>query len=274
MHGQPKVFHWIGNSAPTLYWDDPANWAEGAYPNDAEAIAIFANALTQDTTIIIRQDIRLAHFWFNDKHSYTIAPDPSAPADNQPKLIFDTERPYATTFFHGDNAADHFINAIITHSCHWGFPGRTTPAGAYLTTLHLNGPISNYKEAKRASVQVHGRLKFELNAVNTFTGPVVVTGGGEVAANRNGAIPDGTTIYIEEGGKIAAPDGVVIKTRKLRVDGRVMEEGLYHADGPSPDLGPLSAAGSFDAGALSTANKIYPLSNVVGGGAILVTPAA
>lgn len=277
MANKPKVYNWIGNSAPTLYWDDPNNWAEGEYPNQPEAIVIFADTLTQDTTILLRRDIRLAHFWFGeDKYSYTIAAEKIAgqPPENEPKLILDTGRPYATAFIDSQNKVDHSINAMITHSCYHGFPHRIAPVDNYVTTIHFNGAISNYKDVKRASVQVYGRLNFKLNAVNSFTGPVVVKNDGEVHATKNGAIPDGTSIYLEDAGKIAADDGILIKAGTLRVDGRVMEDGLYHAEGVNPDILMLGNLGGFYANEIASANKIKPLPNIVGNGAILVATTA
>src|SRR5258707_15414961 len=109
MANRPRIFNWGGTSAPTLYWDDPNNWQEGEYPNQPEAIAVFADTLTQDTTILIRQDIRLAHFWFSEeKYSYTIAAETpiGQPLENQPKLILDTARQFSTSFFDNRNMVD------------------------------------------------------------------------------------------------------------------------------------------------------------------------
>lgn len=49
MTSTPKVFNWIGNQSPVAYWDDASNWAEGEYPNQKEAIAVFSKTANQAT---------------------------------------------------------------------------------------------------------------------------------------------------------------------------------------------------------------------------------
>ena len=274
MADRPRVFNWIGNSAPTLYWDDPNNWEGREYPNHPEAIAIFADTLTQDTTILIRQDIRLAHFWFSEeKYSYTIAAEVAAgqPPESQPKLILDTARQFSTSFFDNRNMVDHTIAAMINHSCHFGFPDRNPRImnPDYMSTLHFNGEISNYKDPDRASLQVYGRSRFQLNAANTFKGPVIVLNNGEVRATKNGAIPDGTPITLENQGRIGADDGVLIRAGSLRVDGQDMGSGLYHADGLAPNIPMFSNLLGIESNEL-TENGINSIPNITGKGAILV----
>lgn len=279
MFTRPKTYNWIGNNATTLFWDDPNNWAEGDFPNSREAVAIFANALTQNTTILLRQDIRLAQFWFcEEAFSYTIAPDKDAyvAEEKEPRLIMDTAEQFSTSFFDLDNKVDHFINAIITHSCHWGFPGRVFPGthvreDRFITTLHFNREITNYKDPERASLQIYGRLRFQLNAVNSFRGPVIIKDQGQINVSKNGGIPDNTPIFLEKGGKILMNEGILINASKLNIDGKDMDAGIYFS--PDADLDIIELTDKkIIASEFIRDNKLQAKSidNILGKGMILV----
>ena len=73
---RPRTYNWIGTADENMYWDDPNNWAEGAYPDHPEATAVFADALTRNVNVILRKDVFVANLWFSEQqHSYTIRPE-------------------------------------------------------------------------------------------------------------------------------------------------------------------------------------------------------
>jgi hypothetical protein len=230
----PQTFNWKGSDAENLYWDDPSNWEEGKYPDQKDAIVIFSNSISSDTTILLRKDIHLGKFWISEKHSLTFEskPEVGTTAD----FYLETSNQFSPIFIDRDNLGDirfaklgpHFF-----HSCYFGQThrdlalGKPIPSGARATTIHMDSVIGNYKDPERASLQVFGHLTFELNSANTFKGPVVAKDNGQVRAMVEGAIPDQTPIAIANGGSVYAEDGVLIKTSELNVDGKLLKPGLY-----------------------------------------------
>lgn len=266
MRSTPKVFNWIGNQSPVAYWDDASNWAEGEYPNQKEAIAVFSKTANQATKIILREDIHLAQMWFNEEHSLTFESDTSQDyyeEEDCPKLIFETSHQFSTLFIDKDNKADHVLAVRwINHSCCFLVPDRlrngfptpdiNRPDEDDITTIHFDGMVRNYKDPERASLQVFGHLKVQLNASNTFKGPVVAANGGEVRVMVDGAIPNDNPIVIENGGKLFIEEGVTIKASQLRLDGKMLSPGAYFSDSYSSDE--ISALSSNEISGQQVAN--------------------
>lgn len=277
---KPKTFNWIGNSSDTLYWDDPENWAEGEYPNQKDAIAIFANSVRQDTSILIRKDIHFAQMWFSEKHPITFDSDPetTTPSGDQPNFFLETSNQFSTLFIDRDNKGDHVFNRHVFHSCYFYQAhrdlslGKPIPPDTHITTLHYNGEIGNYKDPERASLQAYGHLKVQLNAVNSFIGPVVAKYGGEIRAMKNGAIPKGTPITLEHGGNLFAGEGVLVNASELRVDGVALEAGIYRNEKNELDSFEINEMKHLSDRELEKSKKMTtkPLSNIKGKGSIIV----
>tara|TARA_B110001450_G_C17615355_1_gene479053 strand:+ start:571 stop:1419 length:849 start_codon:yes stop_codon:yes gene_type:complete len=275
----PKVYNWVGGDSSTLYWDEPSNWAEGEYPNQKEAIAVFANSAQRDTTILLRKDIHLAQMWFSEKHSLTFSSESDGNTLDglSPKILLETSNQFSTLFVDKDNLADHRFGAWILHSCCFlvahrdrnGLPDAdlNRPADETINTIHFEGGIGNYKDPERASLQVFGYQKAQLNGINRFKGPVVIANGGEVKVMVNNAIPDGTPITLNNGGAIFAEEGVYIKASELIVDGKIQEPGIYH--GKNFDV---EAIEKLKKTKLFRSKKVntMAISNIKGNGAIFV----
>lgn len=271
MFTKPKIFNWVGSDSAEQFWDDPQNWAEGEVPNQKEAVAIFENSAKRDTTILLRQDVHLAQMWFNEQHSLTFeaAPSQNSLEENGPKFLFETSNQFSILLVDANNRGVHTFGRWILHSCIFGqrsrvIPG-TLPVDDFTTTIHFNGNVGNYKDPERASLQVFGRLNFQLNGVNKFKGPVVVHGEGQIRAMVDGAIPDNSPIALEGGGSLYLAEGVRINTGAFRVDGLALEPGVY-----CNDRAQLSAAASSAAKDVNLAVK--PLTNLEGTGVIVVAP--
>lgn len=233
---RPRVYNWIGKSASVFYWDDPANWAEGIFPNHPEATVLFKDAIDRDTTILLRRDIQIANLWFSEKtFSYKIEAEGDPEAS---KITFMTGQQLANITLDEDNRATHEINSTILHSCKklWGPGWRTVspspapnPVPRNLSTLRLGGKIANYKEAPRASLNIDGYINVEIRGANEFIGPVVVNRGTLSVASSN-SIPEGTVMLLYHPGCVVIEKGVVISVRRFSIDGRDLPSGSYDAD--------------------------------------------
>ena len=270
MFTKPKVYNWIGSDATNQYWDDNQNWAEGEVPDQKEAIVIFENSVKHDTKILLRRDIHLAQMWFNEQHSLTFgseAPE-SLLSEQGPKFLFETSNQFSILLVDANNRGMHTYSPWILHSCIFGQRSRVIPGSIltddFTTTIHIDGNLGNYKDPERASLQVFGRLIFQLNGANSFKGPVVVHNEGLIRAMVDGAIPDGSPISLEGGAKIFAADGVRIKAKTLRVDGLALDPGIYCSD----SQGFSKAAEDL---ARATNLNVRTLSNLEGTGVVLVT---
>ncbi|MEJ1354702.1 MAG: hypothetical protein RPU39_08430 [Candidatus Sedimenticola sp. (ex Thyasira tokunagai)] len=243
MPNVPRVFNWIGSDEEKQYWDEPANWAEGEYPDQKEAIVVFSGSLRKDTTIYLRKDIHLGKLWLSEQDSITFDAEdsPNSEEDNGPRFYFETDNQFSPIFVDRNNRADHKARRWILHSCIFGQThralslGRPLPDDVRVTTIHFDGVIGNYKDPERASLQVYGHLKFQLNNVNMFNGPVVAKDNGEIRVMKNGGIPDDTSITLENNGSIYAEEGVTIRASELNINRVSLEPGMYFSDELEPE---------------------------------------
>jgi hypothetical protein len=234
---RPRVYNWVGTAASPLYWDDPTNWAEGECPNHPEATAVFSHSLSRSITILMRRDIMVANLWFSEReHSYTIAPEGDP---EHARLFFVTGQQLANLVLDEENFATHTIIVRMIHSCKklWGpgwetqtIPTPTSPivAPQNQSKLRLVGSIENYKPAPRASLNLDGYLDVEISGINSFIGPVDIRRG-SLIVQRSESIPTGSTLSIFDPGRISIDDGVVVRVRRLNINGEKMPMGLYHA---------------------------------------------
>jgi hypothetical protein len=273
----PKIFTWTGKEDSVLFWDDPSNWEDGEYPNQKEAVVVFSNSVNRDTTIILRKNIHLGQMWFNEQHQITIESAKAADLEGEesPALYLETANQFSTIFIDRENRGDHRI-PVFFHSCYFGQThrdlalGRPVPEGVHITTIHLDGEIGNYKDPERASLQVYGRLRFQLNQPNSFKGPVVAKDHGEIRAMVNGAIPDKTPIYLNDRGQLFIDDGVLVNAGELHVDGKKLEAAVYV--GVSEDK--KWSASALDGLSARDRNKaldlkVFPLESLRGRGAVI-----
>lgn len=240
----PKAYNWIGSAKTTLYWDDPDNWREGSFPNGREVIAVFSNSTKGPTEIVLRKDIHIAQIWISERNPITFSGEPreEAEPDDLPKIIFDTANQFSTLFLGEGNTADHtFKQRWILHSCYFNMPYRDLADprvdDSKISTIHYDSEIANYKDPDRASLQVYGNIAVQLNRKNSFKGPVVVKRNGRLRVMKDGGIPDDSPIDLDEGGLIHLADGVVVKTSKLRIDGKEMPKGTYLSEDNSAQGG-------------------------------------
>jgi len=229
----PKVYNWVGGKCDTLYWDDPKNWAEGKYPNEKEAVAVFDNSTQQDTTILIRKDIHLAQIWLNEKKSLTFAHEFAQDDPAAPKFYLETTNQLSMLYVNENNISDHTFAIWILHSCYWNGTSRSIASPRLgddkINTIHYRGRISNYKDPDRASLQVYGNMAIQLDCQNDFRGPVIAKRNGRIRVSANGAIPDGTPITVDEGAELYIADDVVVQASELRLNGVMIEPGTYSA---------------------------------------------
>jgi len=239
MSQPPKTFFWVGSSKENQYWSDPDNWKGAEVPNQQDAIAVFSKSLDKDTTIYLQEDVHLGKMWVSEKHTITF--DSEESGEEAPNFYLETSNQFSPIFIDIENAGDVVMQRHIFHSCYFGQTdrrlglGRPLPDGVRVTTVKLNGKVSNYKDPERASLQVFGHLNFELNAQNDFKGPVVAKDNGKILAMVNGAIPDGSPLALANGGELYVNKGVTVRVSELLVDGEKIPAGLYVSESISTD---------------------------------------
>ena len=272
----PKTYNWIGQDEGPMYWDDPNNWAEGEWPNQPEATAIFSEMAVSKVDIVARTHIVLANIWFNAQTtSYTIRPEGKS---EDSILFFSTGQQLANIVLPEGNAATHHVPMMILHSCkklwgpNWAMPTIPFSEVKYaipdlpsVSKIVFSGPIGSYKDAPRASLNLDGYIDVELSGENSFIGPVDVRRG-TLFLNSKGALPSGTKLSVYEPGRIHVQSGIAIKVRELSINGKTMPSGIYSSSAAAerPDDFLLTTLTG------SLVKELTPIPSLNGGGAILV----
>jgi len=227
----PVICTWKGDTASTLYWDDPNNWKDGVVPNGAEATAIFPSLSRKTITVVVRGHIALANIWFDSQStSYELR---SEGAEEESILYFVTGQPLANIVLTERNSTDHMIPLMIMHSCKsvWG-PGWKSAKALNpddrppQSKITFSGDIGSYKPTRRASLILDGYLTVALTGRNSFVGPIELRRG-ELDIATSLSIPSGTVVEIYEPARINLRPGVEARIKALKVNGKELPNGLY-----------------------------------------------
>jgi len=215
------TYNWAGNAGATLNWAVDANWVESGFPNAVGDVAIFGNVISEDTTVVLTQDITIGEIQFEESSNAYIIESGGAIAGGTPKLVFDNGGTDAIISGGAANTVAHLINSPILHSCMRG-------VGAAATKLvTINGEITG-GEVATLILPPENLSTFELAGANTFNGDVIVQGG-SLELTGGSAIPDERSLHIEDSGTVSVTGAGTEDVHCLLLGGKAMPPGTYDA---------------------------------------------
>lgn len=220
------TFHWAGNPGSSQAWDNPANWLEPGFPNAIGDVAILGDVLSEDTTIVLNQDITVGVVSFQETtNSYTIAGPGTLILDNGTQSLHGrrVEVNSELRIEPGTKVLSRITSSVF-HSCVDIYANAPS-------TLELTGDISGGANAALTMMPSSvGTLLLSGN--NSFVGDVTVNFGQLRLASSN-TIPDtGVTLEVGHQGSIFLEPGVAEQVGTYRVDGILQPPGIYTSTAP------------------------------------------